>query len=182
MAWESRLPPVFARSGWHGAFHMVAQWFPKLARLEPGGEWASFPYHGHGEFYADFADYDLTVETPPGWVVGASGVMREERFTSAATVRRFEAERVHDVAFAAAPWFEELEGTHEGEAGPVHVRVLYPPGFRGAAERHLEVTLAGLEPCACRVGERALELAEVPAEEEVVPVHEAPELVPLVLV
>ena len=70
--------------------------------------------------------------------------MREERFTSAATVRRFEAERVHDVAFAAAPWFEELEGTHEGEAGPVHVRVLYPPGFRGAAERHLEVTLAGL--------------------------------------
>ena len=42
----AKLPPVFARSGYVGDFHVIAQWFPKLAKLEPSGDFAGFPYHG----------------------------------------------------------------------------------------------------------------------------------------
>lgn len=143
---ESRLPPVFARSGYAGDFHVVAQWFPKIARLERDGTWASFPYHGNGEFYADFADYELTVETPPGWQVGATGQLRSHDEGPGRTSRTFVAENVHDQVFVAAPWLQEL--AEPVPAGPdgreIAVRVLYPPGYESAAERHLEVTRRGL--------------------------------------
>ncbi len=145
----SRLPPVFARSGYHESFHMVAQWFPKLARREPDGTWATFPYHGHGEFYADFARYDLTVTTPSRFEVGATGAMVEEQRGEGTVRRRFVADRVHDTAFTAWDFFRE----HVFEADGVRVRVLYPPGYEAALARHVAVTRAGLERFGALFGE-----------------------------
>lgn len=146
MAWTSTLPPVFARSGFHRDFHMVAQWFPKIARLEDNGEWASFPYHGNGEFYADFARYTLSVEVPTGWEVGATGHATDTQTSDGWIRRTFEATNVHDAAFATAPWFEERIDHHTRSDGQrVQVRVLYPPGFQSSVETHLRVTLEGLE-------------------------------------
>lgn len=136
----SHLPPVFARSGYRDGFHMVAQWFPKMARLEPDGTWASFPYHGHGEFYADFADYELEVRAPLGFVVGATGELVDERVDGASVVRRYVARRVHDVAFAAWDAFEERTTEIEG----VSVRFLSPPGFGPAVGRMQDTVRAGL--------------------------------------
>ena len=162
MAWTSALPPVFARSGWHGDFHMVAQWFPKIARLEPDGTWASFPYHGHGEFYADFARYALTVETPDGWQVGATGVLRDESSAGGWTRRLFEADRVHDAAFAAAPWFEERWASHtRSDGSEVRVRVLHPPGFARAVDTHVAVTLEGLAHYGAHYGEYPYDLLTI---------------------
>lgn len=137
---RAELPPLFARSGWVRDFHMVGQWFPKLARLEPDGEWASFPYHGNGEFYADFARYEVTVRTPSGWRVGATGRLAEARHEGDHVVRRFVAERVHDVAFAAWPHFRRTR-VH---AGDTEVEVLHPPGYGPAVARHIDVVRAGL--------------------------------------
>lgn len=145
----SQLPEVFARSGYSGDFHMVAQWFPKIARLDPDGTWASFPYHGHGEFYADFGTYDLRVTTPRGWVVGATGRQIAEASSGSSVTRRFVAENVHDTAFCAWPHFEEITDTDGGVA----IRVLHPPGYHDAARRHLEVTRAGLRHYGARYGE-----------------------------
>lgn len=141
----SRLPPVFARSGYAGDFHMVAQWFPKLARLEASGTWASFPYHAHGEFYADFATYELEVRTPRGWRVGATGNAAAPEEDGDSLVHRFVAERVHDTAFVAAPWFEETETDWDLAGHRVHVRVLSPPGYESAVSRHLLITEAAIE-------------------------------------
>src|SRR6185295_12577784 len=44
-AWDAHLPSVVERTGHSGDFHMVAQWFPKIARLEPTGEWRHFPFY-----------------------------------------------------------------------------------------------------------------------------------------
>jgi hypothetical protein len=137
---RSQLPPLFARSGYVEDFHMVAQWFPKLAKLEPDGTWATFPYHGLGEFYADFATYDLTVVAPDGFVVGASGRQVSDHHRGTHRVRRFRARWVHDVAFVAWPHFRE----RTERMGDVLVRVLHPPGHGSAVERHLDVTRAGL--------------------------------------
>ena len=137
---ESHLPPVFARSGYHESFHMVAQWFPKIARREPDGTWATFPYHGHGEFYADFARYDLTVTTPASFTVGATGALVEEREDDETATRRFVASRVHDAAFAAWDHFVERAFDHED----VRVRILHPPGYEPAVEEHERITRRGL--------------------------------------
>jgi hypothetical protein len=136
----TQLPPLFARAGYSRDFHVGAQFFPKLAKLEPDGTWASFPYHGNGEFYADFARYELVVDVPEGWTVGATGARTSERSEGSRTVFRFEQAWVHDTVFVAAPWLQELLGRE----GDVAIRVLHPPGYGSAAERHLEVTRAGL--------------------------------------
>ena len=140
VSFTTRLPPLFARAGYSGDFHVVAQFFPKLAKLEADGTWASFPYHANGEFYSDFARYVLVVDVPRGWKVGATGAMIDHHNEGSRRLVRFEQAWVHDAAFVAAPWMEERLAT-EGE---VSIRILHPPGYGSAVDRHLEVTRAGL--------------------------------------
>ncbi|MDB4973403.1 MAG: metallopeptidase [Myxococcaceae bacterium] len=134
------LPPIFARSGYSRDFFAVAQWFPKLAKLEPDGHFASFPYHSLGEFYADFADYVLHVDTPADLAVLASGVLAYEKRAGTRLVRRFDAARVHDLAFVAARGFRSDVESVDG----VLVRYLSPPGYEGALHEHAAVVRAGL--------------------------------------
>lgn len=145
----STLPPVFARSGYSGSFHMVAQWFPKLAVLDRDGRWQSFPYHARGEFFADFADYDLTVVAPEAFVVGATGRLESEAREGERKRRRFLAENVHDTAFCAWDEFLETGAAH----GTTSIRLLYPPGYEGTVDRHLAVTEAGLARYGALFGE-----------------------------
>jgi len=138
---RSELPPVFARSGYAGSFHMVAQWFPKLAVHEENGTWETFPYHANGEFYAPFARYDLTVDTPEGFVVGATGEQIEQREEGGRVLHRFVADAVHDTAFCAWEHFRERRFDARG----VDVRILYPPGYEASLDEHESATRAGLE-------------------------------------
>ncbi|MDB4990257.1 MAG: metallopeptidase [Myxococcaceae bacterium] len=135
-----QLPPLFARSGYSRDFFAVGQWFPKLAKLEADGRFASFPYYALAEFYADFADYTLYVDTPSELAVVASGVLAYEKRAGARTVRRFDAARVHDVAFAAARGFRTDVESVDG----VLVRYLSPPGYEAALHAHAQVVRAGL--------------------------------------
>jgi hypothetical protein len=135
------LPEVFARAGYHDQFHMVAQWFPKLARLEPDGTWATFPYHGLGEFYADFARYDVTIDAPAEHVLGATGVEVSTKREGPRTLHRFVAERVHDFAFASWPYFARTEA----RCGGVDVEVLAPPGYGRTARTARALTCRGLD-------------------------------------
>lgn len=137
---EATLPPVLARSGYAGDFFAVAQWFPKLAKLEPDGTFAGSPYHALGEFYADFADYTLTLTTPRDTEVIASGTLRATTHQAQQSVRRFEARAVHDVAFVAARGYTL---TSE-RAGDVELRVLAPPGYQQSVAEQLRVVRAGL--------------------------------------
>ncbi|MBI4703517.1 MAG: M1 family metallopeptidase [Deltaproteobacteria bacterium] len=139
--WTAKLPSVVMRTGHAGSFHMVAQWFPKLARLEPDGRWAHFAFHPLSEFYADFGDYDVEIDVPAGYVVGATGQQISEQRGAGRVRRRFAAPSVHDFAFAAWDGFREL-----GRAGPggVRLRCLYPPGADGQAATELDAAARAL--------------------------------------
>ncbi len=141
LEWVSELPSLVLRTGFVRDFHMVAQWFPKLARLEPDGSWAHFALHRHSEFYADFGEYDVTVVTPVEMVVGATGELVSERRQGPSVERRFVARPVHDFAFAAWRGFRELDA--QGPGG-VRLRCLYPPGEERAARAELAASRAGL--------------------------------------
>jgi hypothetical protein len=118
---------------------MVAQWFPKLARLEPDGRWAHFPFHRLSEFYADFGRYDVRIQAPASFRVGASGRLVDTQ-EGDPTVHHYRAEPVHDFAFVAWDGFEEIAATEGGVA----IRALYPAGREEVARIEVDNAVLGL--------------------------------------
>jgi len=148
LEWRAELPQLVARAGYAGEFHMLGQWFPKLAKLAPDGSFVSFPYHGFGEFYADFADYQLTLEVPERFAIASSGVRLEERVQNGRRVERYAARRVHDVAWAAYPYFE----ARTEQVGATTVRLYAPRGYGAALARQARVLTAALPYFEARYG------------------------------
>jgi hypothetical protein len=106
---RSKLPRVFARSGWAPpSFMMVAQWFPKLGVLENTG-WNCHQYHGSGEFYSDYGHYRVAITVPADIEVGATGKMVSSSIAGAKKTLIFEQANVHDFAFAADHRFVRVE-------------------------------------------------------------------------
>jgi hypothetical protein len=133
MEWDDKLPSVVERTGYDGSLHFVAQWFPKIARLEPDGTWAHFPFHHLAEFYADFGSYDVTLDVPVGFSIGATGPLVESRVGSERYSERHVQGDIHDFAWTAWDKWERLD---EAIAG-VKVTLLHPPGYRSDAHREL---------------------------------------------
>jgi hypothetical protein len=133
VAFDDALPVVVERTGYRGTFHMVGQWFPKIARLERDGTWAHFPFHHLSEFYADFGTYDVTLDVPEAYTLGATGPAVESRVEGGRRIERHLQADVHDFAWTAWDRWQTLRETIEG----VDVKVLYPPGFGAVAQRDL---------------------------------------------
>ena len=133
--WDDKLPSVVERTGYSGSFHFIGQWFPKLARLEPDGTWAHFPFHHLAEFYADFGTYDVLLDVPEGFTIGATGPLILESHEAGRHVERHVQADVHDFAWTAWDRFVTREELVDG----VHVRILYPPGFEKDAEKELSI-------------------------------------------
>lgn len=148
IAWKTQLPSLVERTGHFGSFHMVGQWFPKIARLEPDGTFAHFAFDRLGEFYADFGTYDVTIDVPIGFVVGATGARLSDETRDGRHLLRHVQADVHDFAFTAYDAFEELQEEVDG----VSVRVLYPNGFEAVAREQLEATAFGLRHFGGRFG------------------------------
>lgn len=113
----SKLPRVFARSGYFGKFFMVGQWFPKIGVYEyPGlryakkGQWNCHQYHANSEFYADYGRYQVSLTVPSEYVVGATGVEKSVQKNQDGTITHtFEQDDVHDFAWTADPSFIHKE-------------------------------------------------------------------------
>lgn len=150
----SQLPRVVARTGYFGSFHLVGQWFPKMAVLELPGErgataprWNAHEMHLHSEFYADFGSYDVRLTVPKGYTVGATGEELGEPVEKDGQVtHRYQQHDVHDFAWTADKrTAQPLEGVYQ-EAGraPVKVKVLFPPEYADNAQPVLQATLDSL--------------------------------------
>ncbi|MEO8189504.1 MAG: M1 family metallopeptidase [Acidobacteriota bacterium] len=109
---KSKLPRTFARTGFVRDYHLVGQWFPKLGVYEPSGMrqraaggWNCHAFHAFSEFYADFGDYDVTLDVPASYVVGATGRRVSETRAGGRASYRYVQENVHDFAWTADPRF-----------------------------------------------------------------------------
>ncbi len=132
-----RLPAVTERTGFDGTFHFAGQWFPKLAKLEPDGTWASFPFHHLAEFHADFGSFDVTVDAPAAYTIGASGSTVSSAIEGDRRVQRHVLRDAHDFAWTAWDRFVVREAKLALEGGGVDVKVLAPPGYEAAVDRQL---------------------------------------------
>ncbi|MCG6954889.1 MAG: M1 family metallopeptidase, partial [Gemmatimonadetes bacterium] len=87
--------PSDGREGRDGHVWFMGYWYPEIAVYDDVNGWVADPYLLEAEFYMDPADYDVRVTVPRGWVVGATGELRnagevlsESALDSLAAVRR----------------------------------------------------------------------------------------------
>jgi hypothetical protein len=124
IVFQSKLPQVFARSGYKGNFFMVAQWFPKIGVWE-NGAWNCHQYHNNSEFYADFGIFEVEITVPENYVLGATGKRIKEIKNSDGTVTITQyQENVHDFAWTACPDFVEIRKPFTLEDPPVQTEMI----------------------------------------------------------
>jgi hypothetical protein len=146
IAWSSRVPRTFARTGVIGNYYFLGQWFPKIGVLQENG-WNCHQFHLATEFFADFGIYDVRLTVPNGWIVGATGVERGRRDEGdGTTTHHYYAEDVHDFAWTTSPdYVERTERFGHPKLPPVAMRLLLQPEHVHQAERHFEAARATLK-------------------------------------
>jgi len=71
--WQARPSTLPRRQGRQGRRFDFAQWYPKVVVYDRYG-WEDHPLYPGGEFYGEFATYDVTLDLPQDQVIGATGV------------------------------------------------------------------------------------------------------------
>jgi len=79
--WSFQVPRMegargFRMGRWADTLYQVAQWYPRLAVFDDLRGWDNDPYLGDGEFYNNFGHFDVSIDVPAGWIVGATGVLQ----------------------------------------------------------------------------------------------------------
>jgi hypothetical protein len=145
VAWSSRIPRPFSRTGAVGSYYFLAQWFPKVGVLEDGG-WNCHQFHAGTEFYADYGVYDVQMTVARGWVLGATGLERGRRDNADGTTTfTYHGEDVHDFAWTTSPDYQEHKARFEHPTlPPVEMRLLLQPEHAGQESRHFDATRTAL--------------------------------------
>src|SRR3954471_21691937 len=81
--WNFKVPGVASGRGyrmgrWADTLYQVAQWYPRIAVYDDLRQrgWDTEPYLGNAEFYNNFGHFDVSIDVPAGWIVGATGVLQ----------------------------------------------------------------------------------------------------------
>ena len=92
--WRFRVPRAEGERGlrmgaWGDSLFQVAQWYPRVAVFDDlrDGGWDTDPYLGPSEFYNNYGRFDVRLDVPAGWVVGATGVLQNPEQVLTPTAR-----------------------------------------------------------------------------------------------
>ncbi|HYD52234.1 MAG TPA: M1 family metallopeptidase [Gemmatimonadaceae bacterium] len=92
--WSFKVPAIEQGRGLRGGrqgdtLYQVSYWYPKLAVYDDLRGWNAEPYLGPSEFYHEFGRFEVNLDVPAGWLVGATGVLQNpEQVLSARTRER----------------------------------------------------------------------------------------------
>jgi Peptidase family M1 domain len=145
IAFQTRFPETQARSGWKRDFTLGGQWFPKVG-VWWHGAWNCHQYHATTEFFADFGVYDVKLTVPQNEILGASGVLVEEKKNADNTkTATYHGDDIHDFAWTVSPRYKVRESVYQAQTGPIKLRFLMQPAHWSQAERHEQITRQTLD-------------------------------------
>ena len=99
-----KIPKSFSRLGRTGHSYQLTQWYPHIAVLDEQG-WHTMPYLDQGEFFNDFADYKITIQTRASYNIAATGSLVSTEQIGPLTRRIYHADNVIDFAWFTAPLY-----------------------------------------------------------------------------
>ena len=90
--WSFEVPRIegargFRMGRWADTLYQVAQWYPRLAVYDDLRGWDTEPYLGDAEFYNNYGHFDVSIDVPAGWIVGATGVLQNPNDVLTPTAR-----------------------------------------------------------------------------------------------
>jgi hypothetical protein len=148
ISFTSKLPQIFARTGFAGNYFLVGQWFPKIGVYEPAGmryatkgQWNCHQFHSHTEFYADFGTYKVSMTVPEDFKVAATGIFQSEApHANGTKTITYMANDVHDFAWTTSPRFviSERQWKH------VKIKAVMQPEHSGSTERYFQAAITAL--------------------------------------
>jgi hypothetical protein len=111
--WHFQIPGAENfRMGQDGEVYYLAYWYPQMAVYDDVQGWTAQPYQGDGEFYMGYADYDVSVTVPEGWLVGATGTLQNAEAILTDSVRaRLDRARQADMIVSVVDSTERGAGT-----------------------------------------------------------------------
>jgi hypothetical protein len=88
LAWNYRVPPDGApRGGQDRETYVMSYWYPQVAVYDDVNGWQADQYLGNAEFYMGYADYDVALTVPAGWLVASTGELQNAADVLAPVVR-----------------------------------------------------------------------------------------------
>jgi hypothetical protein len=91
--WHYRVPGGTEGSGhrmtlrWGDSVFQATQWYPRVAVYDDLRGWDPEVYMGPSEFYNNFGRFDVTIDVPAGWLVAATGVLKNPQEVLTPTAR-----------------------------------------------------------------------------------------------
>lgn len=161
LQFESKIRYHIGRAGYHGGQYDMAQWYPKVVVYDKKG-FHPDPFQT-GEFYGEYAKFDVYLEVPenyvvaatgvptdgdPGWSLNVPGNRTKRNKTDATKTILFEADRVHDFAWNASPNFAVEDTTWND----VSIMTFFDKGNRAWRDSTLTHGLRAVEWLSERVG------------------------------
>ena len=145
IAFHDKFPESIARNGYKRDFIMGGQWFPKVGVFWHNA-WNCHQYHATTEFFSDFGTYDVKLNVPQRYIVGATGIQVGEQSESDKTkTLSFHAGDVHDFAFAASPHFLVADRMFQSSMGPVKMHALVLEAHADQRQRYLDVLQGSMQ-------------------------------------
>jgi hypothetical protein len=119
--WAFTVPPDGApRSGTDGEVFYIAYWYPQFAVYDDVNGWQDDWYLGNAEFYMGYADYDVSITVPPGWLIAATGELSNADKVLTPRLRdRLREARVSDAPVHIVTESDRGSTTVAGESGRV---------------------------------------------------------------
>ncbi len=154
--YDFSIPAADGRTGYVPGedYYCIAQWFIKPGVFKDG-KWICSPFFPYTEFFADFGNYSVAIETPKEYNIAASGMQAaEEMRPGGKKVVTFNQKNVIDFAWVATRNFESDSYTvPNGNAAPVMTRIIYPkifsnfiPRYKTSLEKSFQYFRSHFEP------------------------------------